>query len=73
MNINEIRFYITKTSAFEVVINAENGYDMPETAKELVDMITLIKNNPGKELAWSSDNCVSDEFTIDEYEIDEGE
>ena len=73
MNINEIRFYITKTSTFEVVINAENGYDMPETAKELVDMITLIKNNPGSELAWSSDNCVSDEFTIDEYEIDEGE
>ena len=70
MDIEKITFYVTKTSKFKVVISAENGYDMPVTGNDLVDMVVAIKNNPGSELAWSSDNCVSDEFDISEYNIE---
>tara|TARA_B110000211_G_C13940076_1_gene491236 strand:+ start:41 stop:259 length:219 start_codon:yes stop_codon:yes gene_type:complete len=71
MNIERLTFYITKTTSFEVVISKEEGYDMPETAKELVDLVTTIKNNPIRELAWSTVNTIDDTMVIDDYDIKE--
>ena len=71
MNIERLTFYITKTTSFEVVISKEEGYDMPETAKELVDLVTTIKNNPSRELAWSTENTTDDTMVIDDYDIKE--
>ncbi|QDP52093.1 MAG: hypothetical protein Unbinned706contig1000_37 [Prokaryotic dsDNA virus sp.] len=71
MKIREIVYFVTKTTTHEIVISKEEGYDMPETAKELVDMVTAINNNPAQELAWSSSTAVDDTMTIDDYEIKE--
>ena len=71
MNIERLTFYITKTTSFEVVISKEEGYDMPETAKELVDLVTTIKNNPIRELAWNTENIIDDTMVIDDYDIKE--
>ena len=71
MDIERLTFYITKTTSFEVVISKEEGYDMPETAKELVDLVTTIKNNPIRELAWSTVNTIDDTMVIDDYDIKE--
>ena len=71
MNIERLTFYITKTTSFEVVISKEEGYDMPETAKELVDLVTTIKNNPSRELAWNTENIIDDTMVIDDYDIKE--
>ena len=71
MNIERLTFYITKTTSFEVVISKEEGYDMPETAKELVDLVTTIKNNPSRELAWNAENIIDDTMAIDDYDIKE--
>ena len=71
MNIERLTFYITKTTSFEVVISKEEGYDMPETAKELVDLVTTIKNNPSRELAWNTENIIDDTMVVDDYDIKE--
>tara|TARA_R110000764_G_scaffold43977_1_gene98912 strand:- start:77 stop:295 length:219 start_codon:yes stop_codon:yes gene_type:complete len=71
MDIERLTFYITKTTSFEVVISKEEGYDMPETAKELVDLVTTIKNNPSRELAWNTENTIDDTMVIDDYDIKE--
>ena len=71
MNIESLTFYITKTTSFEVVISKEEGFDMPETAKELVDLVTTIKNNPSRELAWNTENTIDDTMVIDDYDIKE--
>ena len=71
MDIERLTFYITKTTSFEVVISKEEGYDMPETAKELVDLVTTIKNNPSRELAWNTENIINDTMVIDDYDIKE--
>ena len=72
MNIEEITFTVTKTTTFEIVISKEEGYDMPETPKDLVDLITTIRGNPARELAWSTENLTNDDMVIDNYEIKEG-
>ena len=72
MNIKEIVYFVTKTTRHEIVISKEEGYDMPETAKELVDLVMAINNNPAQELAWSTSTVIDDTITIDNYEIKEG-
>jgi len=71
MIIKEMVFYVTKTTRFEITISEENGYEMPESLKELIDTVTAIKNNPSVELSWSTDNMTDDEMVIDSYEIKE--
>ena len=71
MNIEKITFYATKTTTFEIVMSEENGYDMPESVKELVRMINTVKDNPSRELEWSSDNLTDDSMVIDDYDIEE--
>ena len=71
MNIEKLTFYVTKTTTFEIEISKSEGYDMPETAKELVELVTSIQNNPARELAWSSSNAIDDTFVIDNYDIEE--
>ena len=73
MDIERLTFYITKTTSFEVVISKEEGYDIPETAKELVDLVATIKNNPSSELAWNTENTIDDTMVIDDYDIKEYE
>lgn len=69
MKIKEMVFYVTKTTTFEIIINKANGYDMPESPKELIDTVTAITNNPSKELAWSTDNTLEDTMVVDNYDI----
>ena len=62
MNLKEIRFTVKKTEYCEVVMNEENGWDMPETIGELVDKVIEIKNDP---ISFVGDGV----FLGDEYEI----
>jgi hypothetical protein len=71
MKIKEMVFYVTKATRYEIIINKENGYDMPESPKELIDTVTAITNNPAQELAWSNDNVIEDGMVIDSYDIKE--
>ena len=73
MKIKEITFTVTKTSTYEVTMSECLGYTMPETPKELVDMIMTVRNAPSRELAWCTDNCIDDLMVIDDYEIVEDE
>ncbi len=71
MNIEKLTFYVTKTTIFEIEISKNEGYDMPKTPKELVELVTSIQNNPSIELAWNSENAIDDTFVIDNYDIKE--
>jgi len=71
MDIKEIVYFVTKTTTHEIVISKEEGYEMPKTAKELVDLVITINNDPARELAWSTSTVVDDTMVIDEYEIKE--
>ena len=71
MNIEKLTFYVTKTTTFEIEISKNEGYDMPKTPKELVELVTSIQNSPARELAWSSSNAIDDTFVIDNYDIKE--
>jgi hypothetical protein len=71
MNIEKLTFYVTKTTRFEIEISKNEGYDMPKTPKELVELVTSIQNNPSIELAWNSENAIDDTFVIDNYDIKE--
>ncbi len=73
MKIEKLTFYVTKTTTFEVIISKEEGYDMPRNPKELVELVTTIQNNPSRELAWNTENHISDSMVIDDYEIKEHE
>ena len=69
MKIKEITFTITKTTTYVVIMSDELGYDMPETAKALVDLVTQVRNNPLIELAWNTDTATEDSVVIDDYQI----
>ena len=69
MKIKEITFTITKTTKHVVTMSNELGYTMPETAKELVDLVTQVRNNPLRELAWNTDTAIEDSVVIDDYQI----
>ena len=69
MKIKEITFTITKTTTHEVTMSKELGYAMPKTAKALVDLVTQVRNNPLRELAWNTDTAIEDSVVIDDYEI----
>jgi len=69
MKIKEITFTITKTTTHKVTMSEELGYDMPETAKALVDLVTQVRNNPLRELAWNTDTAIEDSVVIDDYQI----
>ena len=71
MDIEKLTFYVTKTTTFEIEISKSEGYDMPKTPKELVELVTSIQNNPSIELAWNSENAIDDTFVIDNYDIKE--
>jgi hypothetical protein len=71
MNIEKLTFYTTKTTTFEIEISKNEGYDMPKTPKELVELVTSIQNNPAMELACGSSNAIDDTFVIDNYDIEE--
>ncbi len=42
----KVKFTITRVEQHEVEISAENGFDMPETIQQVIDMDNEIKNNP---------------------------
>ena len=69
MKIKEITFTITKTTTHEVTMSDELGYTMPETAKELVDLVTQVRDNPLRELAWNTDTATEDSVVIDDCQI----
>ena len=69
MKIKEITFTITKTTKHVVTMSNDLGYTMPETAKELVDLVTQVRDNHLRELAWNTDTATEDSVVIDDYQI----
>ena len=69
MDIEKITFYVTKTTTYKIVMSKEEGYDMPKTPKELIDTVNTIKNDPARELAWSTENFTDDSMIVDDYDI----
>ena len=71
MNIKEIRFEITKNTTYTVVMNVENGYEMPVTPEDLIDTVNAIKNNPSIELDLDMMFHTDSEVFVSEYSITE--
>ena len=69
MNIEKITFYATKTTTYKIVMSEEEGYDMPETPKDLIGLVNTVKGNPSKELAWEINYVIDDDMVIDDYDI----
>ena len=67
MDIKEMVFYVTETKTYEVVINKENGFDMPETAKELVEHVNSICVSP----YLSGESFIDSSIEVTDYEIKE--
>ena len=71
MNIKEIRFEITKSTTYMVVMNVDNGYEMPVTPEDLIDTVSAIKNNPSMELDLDALSGTDSEAFVSEYSITE--
>lgn len=71
MKIEEMTFNVTKTETYEIIINKDSGYDMPETAKELVDMVNGIHNEPVRNLDMFAAKAIDSEIVINSYEVKE--
>ena len=71
MEIKEITVYVTKTETYEITVSKENGYDMPETAKELVDMVNGIHNETVRNLDLFGAKAVTSDVAINDYEVKE--
>jgi arsenate reductase-like glutaredoxin family protein len=46
MKIKEIKMTVRRVQEQDIIISAENGFDMPQTANELVETVANMKNNP---------------------------
>lgn len=58
MDINKITYSIKQVRYQKVVINSDNGYDMPEDGLELVNAIDAIKAAPlahSREGEWATE------------------
>ena len=69
MKIEEITFTITKNTTHVVNMSNELGYAMSKTAKALVDLVTQVRDDPLRGLAWDTDTAIEDSVVIDDYEI----
>jgi hypothetical protein len=61
MNIKELIFDVTETKTYQITISEENGWDMPKTPKELIE-IDILSYKP-----------TSIETEITYYEVNQGD
>ena len=70
--LKEIRITLERVSTIEIVMNDENGYDMPKNSQELAELAVSIRNNRAFDIEdheWKSDDTETN-ITSVEY-IDE--
>jgi len=69
MNIEKMVFNVTETKTYEITVSKETGYDMPETAKELVDMVNDIHTFPSERLDLICQSETDERIEITNYEV----
>jgi len=67
-NIKEIKLTYITTIHHEVIISEENGYDMPESINQLVDMVQEMKFAP-EVYDNSFDNETSKDIEFQSFDI----
>ena len=73
MVIKELIFDVRVTKTYQITVSEENGWYMPETPKELVDMVNSISNQPSRELDIFLAKALTSDTEITYYEIKEEE
>ena len=71
MNIKEIIFDVSVTKTYQIIMSAEQGYDMPKTAKELIDTVNTIHCQPYDHLEVHSALPIDKTVEITYYDIKE--
>jgi len=71
MNIKEIVFDVTVTETYQVIVSSEEGYDMPKSPKELVEMVNALNCNPYTQLDISTQSAIDKDVEVTFYEIKE--
>ena len=46
MNIDKVVFTVTEMRIYTITASAKNGWDMPDTPNELIEMVNNVKNDP---------------------------
>ena len=67
--LKSAKMLVKRVQYQEVVVNEENGFDMPETAKELVSLANDMNNNPRTYTIHGHWEC--DEITVESLDFDE--
>ena len=57
MKIKAIKMTVKRIQYQDVIVNAENGFDMPKAANELVETVAAMKNKPAVYLDNESWYC----------------
>ena len=71
MNIKKITLQLTVTKHYEVEISDREGWDMPETPKELISLVNEYTSQPSK-LIHDELKPYDATHEITDYEITEG-
>ena len=62
MEIKEITMRVTRVQYQDIIVSAENGFDMPETANDLIETVESMKNSRGNyyiaDKGWYSEDPV---------------
>jgi len=64
-DLKEVKIFVVRTQYQEIVINEENGYEMPKTIKDLIALSGNIQNsavNFADEDRWSETEIVIDDI-----------
>ena len=72
MKIDKITFEYSVTKTYSVEMSEANGYDMPETAKDLVQTINAIKDCPENCVDENIDHTIDSETKFIDYDVVEG-
>lgn len=71
MNIKELVFDVTVTKTYQVVVSNDEGYDMPESPKGLIEMVNDMNYNPYGQLDIVNHNAIDTKVEVTYYEIRE--
>ena len=71
MNIKELIFDVTETKTYQITVSAEEGFDMPDTPKELVEMVNNINASPYSNLSMEAQEANDIVIEVTYYEIKE--
>lgn len=69
LGIKEITFYVEVTKSYEYTISEERGCDMPQTHKELIQMVNRISGQPMSELDINTEVATETATELLDYTI----